>query len=147
MTKRLKTLLIVLFSVIMSVCLIICAACVSPDSDKPNDPNDPNNPNSPDETVTAGTVAHDTVAVHDPSIVIAYEDADGKTHAKKEDENAEYKKVYYVFGTQLSFAKSYDLINWKPFEVNLHNSATLMSLLSKEAAYSKHKTSDALKEN
>ncbi len=49
--------------------------------------------------------AEGTVSVHDPSIITT-EDAEGKT-------------VYYIFGSHLAFAKSYDLKKWEPFENNI----------------------------
>lgn len=46
------------------------------------------------------------VSVHDPSIVV------GK--------DAEGKKCYYIFGSHLAFAKSYDLMSWKTFKNNIN---------------------------
>lgn len=78
---------------------------------------------------------HDTVAVHDPSIVLAYEDAEGNTYP---DANAKegLKKVYYVFGTQIANARSYDLVNWTFFENNLNDSEKLYAELKIPAEYS-----------
>ncbi len=92
----------------------------------------------------AQDVAHETVAVHDPSVVIAYEDGEGKHYAESGEGRT---KVYYAFGTQLSFAKSYDLVNWTPFTTNLHSAGKLLPLLSKEAAYAGHTAEDKLREN
>ena len=49
--------------------------------------------------------AEGTVSVHDPSIITT-EDAEGNT-------------VYYIFGSHLAFAKSYDLKKWETFENNI----------------------------
>ena len=78
---------------------------------------------------------HDTVAVHDPSIVLAYEDAEGNTYP---DANAKegLKKVYYIFGTQIANARSYDLVNWTFFENNLNDSEKLYAELKIPAEYS-----------
>jgi len=57
------------------------------------------------------------VSVHDPSIVLAYEDAEGKTYP----ENAEGRtKVYYIFGSHMAWAKSHDLKNWEHFTNNIN---------------------------
>lgn len=78
---------------------------------------------------------HDTVAVHDPSMVLAYEDAEGNTYP---DANAKegLKKVYYIFGTQIANARSYDLVNWTFFENNLNDSEKLYAELKIPAEYS-----------
>lgn len=49
--------------------------------------------------------AEGTVSVHDPSIITT-EDAEGKT-------------VYYIFGSHLAFAKSYDLKKWETLKNNI----------------------------
>ncbi len=59
-----------------------------------------------------GTVTH--VTVHDPSIV--------------EGTDSSGKKCYYIFGSHLAFAYSYDLKNWKTFTNNISTSyKTLMA--------------------
>lgn len=53
-----------------------------------------------------------TVAVHDPSVVVAYADAFGNTYAEAGDGR---QKVYFVFGTKLAAAYSYDMESWAAF--------------------------------
>ena len=72
---------------------------------------------------------------HDPSIVLAYEDEEGNTYPSA-DAKAGLKKVYFVFGTQIANAKSYDLVNWTFFENNLGDSEKLYAELRTPAAYS-----------
>ncbi len=138
MTKRFRISLLAVLGGLLAILLAFGAACLHPLRSEAD--SEPQN------------VLHDTVAVHDPSIVLAYEDSAKHAHSKEEIEAnggsiAEYTKVYYVFGTQLSFAKSYDLANWTSFETNLHQAATLTAALTKEAQYSGHTTADALREN
>lgn len=57
----------------------------------------------------------DTVTVHDPSIVVGYE-KDGKILGKEEEGST---KIYFVFGSHLAFAKSYDLQNWEMIQNNI----------------------------
>ena len=47
-----------------------------------------------------------TVAVHDPSIIVAYADADGALYP---DAGENRQKMYFIFGTQLAAAYSYDM--------------------------------------
>lgn len=56
---------------------------------------------------TEGIAGKDRVSVHDPSIVV------GK--------DAEGKKCYYIFGSHLAFAKSYDLMSWRTFKNNIND--------------------------
>lgn len=88
---------VVLITVLCTVLVFTLAAC-SRDGSVGNETEDPHNN-------VARYTAYDTVAVHDPSIVLAYEDAEGNTYP---DANAKegLKKVYYVFGTQIANAKS-----------------------------------------
>lgn len=58
------------------------------------------------ETFTGGEGIKNRVSVHDPSII--------------EGKDAEGNKCYYIFGSHLAFAKSYDLMNWKSFKNNIH---------------------------
>ena len=90
------------------------------------------------EAAPAQNVGYSTVAVHDPSIVVAYEGADGKTYPTAEAAQAaqaaggeadQSQKVYYVFGTQIAQAKSYDLINWTAFESNLSDNENLVAII------------------
>ena len=121
MTKRLKTILLSVMSGLFAVCLAIGMIGLSPLMARA------------DGAETASDVRYGTVAVHDPSIVLAYEDADGNTYPES---GSGRTKVYYVFGTQFSQAKSYDLVNWTSFTNNLNIAANAYAILAKEAAYS-----------
>ncbi len=90
--------------------------------------------NAADNT-SAAQINYSTVAVHDPSIVLAYEDADGNTYGEQNAQKTR-TKVYYSFGTQIANAKSYDLINWTSFSNNLNNANNLYELLGDAALYS-----------
>ncbi len=61
--------------------------------------------NNTDSTIK-GTAITKRVSVHDPSIVVGT-DSSGK-------------KCYYIFGSHLDWAKSYDLQNWTKFTNNLN---------------------------
>ncbi len=56
------------------------------------------------------------VSVHDPSIVIAYKQADGSITGEK---TAGAEKIYYIFGSHKAFAKSSDMKNWRTFTNNI----------------------------
>lgn len=57
-------------------------------------------------------------------------------------------KVYYVFGTQAAQAKSYDLINWTPFENNLSSGENLMEIIPDDVkTYTGNTEATQLKEN
>ena len=106
------------------------------------------------EAAPAQNVGYSTVAVHDPSIVVAYEGADGKTYPTAEAAQAagggdQSQKVYYVFGTQIAQAKSYDLINWTAFESNLTNAQNLVNIIPESVrTHTGHGTdAEALKSN
>ena len=131
MTKRLKTILLSVMSGLFAVCLAIGMIGLSPLMARA------------DGAETASDVRYGTVAVHDPSIVLAYEDADGNTYP---DQGEGRTKVYYVFGTQFSQAKSYDLVNWTSFTNNLNVAANAYAILQKEAEYS-GLTKDTIIEN
>lgn len=62
-----------------------------------------------------------TVAVHDPSVVVAYADAFGNTYAEAGDGR---QKVYFLFGTQLSNAYSYDMESWVTFTPTFYGEGT-----------------------
>lgn len=55
-----------------------------------------------------------TVAVHDPSIIVAYMDKDGRSYPEQSQSN-DREKRYYIFGTHRGGAYSTDMINWKEF--------------------------------
>lgn len=62
-----------------------------------------------------------TVAVHDPSVVVAYADAFGNTYAEAGEGR---QKVYFLFGTQLSNAYSYDMESWVTFTPTFYGEGT-----------------------
>ncbi len=62
-----------------------------------------------------------TVAVHDPSVVVAYADAFGNTYAEAGEGR---QKVYFLFGTQLSNAYSYDMESWVTFTPTFYEEGT-----------------------
>lgn len=72
MTKRLKTAVIAVLSALMLICLSV-GAWIWVNTVRANA-----------ETAQAQSVSYDTVAVHDPSIVVAYEDAAGNTYPTAE---------------------------------------------------------------
>lgn len=63
-----------------------------------------------------------TVSVHDPSIIVG-EDKQGQ-------------KCYYIFGSHLAFAKSYDLENWQNFTNNINKD--FRKVFEEPAAWSAH---------
>ena len=121
MTKRLKTILLSVMSGLFAICFAVGLIGLYPIVARA------------DSSANAASAKYSTVAVHDPSIVLAYEDADGNTYPEG---GSGRTKVYYVFGTQFSQAKSYDLVNWTSFTNNLNIAANAYAMLSKEAAYS-----------
>ena len=62
-----------------------------------------------------------TVAVHDPSVVIAYADEYGVLHPEQE---AGTTKVYFIFGTQLAAAYSFDMESWVSFTPTFYEEGT-----------------------
>ena len=120
MTKRLKTALGIVLGAILLVCAALCVQLWSFSAGA--------------ETDGARDVLHDTVAVHDPSVVLAYEDEDGNTFPEAGEGR---KKVYFVFGTQVAQAKSYDLVNWTSFTNNLNIASNTLAILAHEANYAR----------
>lgn len=57
-------------------------------------------------TVAMGTAIKNRVSVHDPSIIVGTDKAG--------------KKCYYIFGSHMAWAKSYDLQNWTTFTNNIN---------------------------
>lgn len=137
MTKRLKTAAIAVLSALMLICLSV-GAWIWVNTVRANA-----------ETAQAQSVSYDTVAVHDPSIVVAYEDAAGNTYPTAEFAGGgSVTKVYYVFGTQAAQAKSYDLINWTSFENNLSSGENLMEIIPDDVkTYTGNTEATQLKEN
>ena len=58
------------------------------------------------------------VSVHDPSVVIGYQT--GSTITGEYSESA--TKVYYIFGSHMAWAYTYDLENWTTFRNNINSS-------------------------
>lgn len=73
------------------------------------------------------------VTVHDPSVVIGYEKADG-TVTGEPTEGA--KKVYCIFGSHKAWAKSYDMQNWSYFSNNI--SSQFATIFAEDAKWSAH---------
>ena len=64
-----------------------------------------------------------TVAVHDPSVIIAYVDNYGIVYPTKEDGRG-LTKVYFVFGTKLAAAYSFDMESWVAFTPTFYEEGT-----------------------
>ena len=134
MAKRFKTAILALLGVVMALCLAF-GAWLWQSAARVNAA----------EGAQSQNVEHSTVAVHDPSIVLAYEDAEGNTYHEAGEGRT---KVYYVFGTQIAQAKSYDLVNWIEFVSNLSDENTLFSVIPESIRnYTGNTTAQALKEN
>jgi len=86
-----------------------------------------------------------TVAVHDPSIVVVYIDANGNSFPVN-DAGATCTKYYYVFGTMIGAAYSTDMINWTSFTptflLNGAVSNDYYNIFKAEADYAEHTTTD-----
>lgn len=97
---------------------------------------------------TAGMGA--TVAVHDPSVVVVYKDADGNSFPEQ-NESKSRTKFYYVMGTQLEAAYSKDLLNWTHFQpsfsVNGSETKDFLKVFAESAAWSNHYDNAKMKEN
>lgn len=97
-----------------------------------------------------GNGAASAVAVHDPSIVTVYKDASGNSYPEN-DAAKSRTKYEYIFGTQLGGAYSKDMIDWTAFTPSfLANGAVstdYLQVFKAAAAWSRHTTSDAVKEN
>ena len=97
---------------------------------------------------TAGVGA--TVAVHDPSVVVVYKDADGNSFPEQ-NESKSRTKFYYVMGTQLEAAYSKDLLNWTHFQpsFSINGSVTndFLKVFAESATWSNHYDNAKMKEN
>ena len=97
---------------------------------------------------TAGVGA--TVAVHDPSVVVGYKDADGNSFPEQ-NESKSRTKFYYVMGTQLEAAYSKDLLNWTHFQpsFSINGSVTndFLKVFAESATWSNHYDNAKMKEN
>jgi len=91
-----------------------------------------------------------TVAVHDPSVVIVYKDANGNSYPENDGASTR-TKYYYVFGTQLGAAFSKDMINWTPFTPTFSNNGVVTTnyyqLIKSEADYAGHLNSNDVRGN
>ena len=96
---------------------------------------------------TAGVAA--TVAVHDPSVVVVYKDADGNSFPEQ-NESKSRTKFYYVMGTQLEAAYSKDLLNWTHFQpsfsVNGSMTNDFLKVFAESATWSNHHDNAKLKQ-
>lgn len=85
-----------------------------------------------------------TVAVHDPSIVVAYKDASGLSYPVN-DASGSRTKYYYVFGTQMGAAYSTDMTNWTAFTPTFLASGSISTdyyqIFKTAATWSNHLTS------
>ena len=59
--------------------------------------------------------AGNTVAVHDPSVIVAYADAIGNVYPDAGETGSGRQPIYFIFGTQLAAAYSYDMESWLMF--------------------------------
>ena len=91
-----------------------------------------------------------TVAVHDPSVVIAYKDANGNSYPEN-DAAKTRTKYYYVFGTQLGAAYSTDMINWTnftpTFSINGVPTTNYYQLVKSEGDYAEHTNTNEVRGN
>lgn len=91
-----------------------------------------------------------SVAVHDPSIVVAYKDANGHTFPENDATNSR-TKLYYIFGTQLGAAYSTNMLNWTEFTptfiVNGKITTDYYQAFKAAADWSNLAASDAVKGN
>ena len=78
------------------------------------------------EIASEDKVNNKTVSCHDPSIVVGTD--------------KEGKKCYYIFGSHLSWAKSYDLENWVSFTNNIN--AHYQSIFAEPKKWSAHGSSN-----
>lgn len=85
------------------------------------------------QTDTQLTANPKRVAVHDPSVVPA-KDADGKD-------------IYYIFGTHMSAAKSYDLINWTPVYTGYDENCNMFGVLNEKNEVTAASFNEAFKTN
>lgn len=88
-----------------------------------------------------------SVAVHDPSVVVVYKDAQGATYAEN-DASQSRTKFYYIFGTQSGAAYSRDLLDWTAFTPTFTASGKISSdylqVFADAASWSGHTTSSAV---
>lgn len=91
-----------------------------------------------------------SVAVHDPSVVLVYKDANGNSFPEQ-DASKSRTKYYYIFGTQGGAAYSKDLLNWTAFEPTYLADGALSTdfskIIAEGATWAKHSTSDDAKGN
>lgn len=77
------------------------------------------------------------VSVHDPSVVIGYEDSEGKVFPTAASDR---KKVYCIFGSHKAWAKSYNLVDWQTFTNNINTNYE--TIFATDADWSKLGSSD-----
>lgn len=99
----------------------------------------------------------ESVAVHDPSVIVVYKDASGNSYPENDDSGSR-TKYYYIFGTMNGAAYSRDMLDWTPFTPNLSRNGTIYvtgneskddyySVFKAEADYAEHTTSATAKGN
>lgn len=90
------------------------------------------------------------VAVHDPSIVIAYKDASGNSYPEN-DASKSREKFYYIFGTQLGAAYSKNMLDWTEFTPTFSVNGTLTTdyyeAFKAAAIWSGHTDSESVRGN
>ena len=97
-----------------------------------------------------GIPVGNTVAVHDPSIIVAYADADGALYP---DAGENRQKMYFIFGTQLAAAYSYDMESWLMFTPTFYAEGTetvsddYTKIFASAAAWPDYKDSATIKGN
>lgn len=91
-----------------------------------------------------------SVAVHDPSVIVVYKDANGVSYPEN-DVNGTRSKYYYIFGTMIGGAYSTDMINWTPFTpsftLNGNVSSDYYQIFKAEADYAGHTTTPIVQGN
>lgn len=91
-----------------------------------------------------------TVAVHDPSIIVVYKDANGNSYPEN-DAGETRTKYYYIFGTMIGAAYSTDMNNWTSFTpsflLNGNVSNNYYQIFKPEADYAGHFTTSDVQGN
>ncbi|HOU68368.1 MAG TPA: glycoside hydrolase family 43 protein [Paludibacteraceae bacterium] len=90
------------------------------------------------------------VAVHDPSVIIVYKDANGNSFPEQNAENS-LTKYYFLMGTQLGAAYSQDMLNWTAFtptlSINGQISTDYAAIFGENATWAGWSNNNDLKNN
>lgn len=91
------------------------------------------------EGMTYDTKEGTRVSVHDPSVVKAYVTGttatiSGSTVTSPQRTSTYTKEVYFIFGSHIAWAYSFDLVTWKSFKNNI--STNYNTIFAKEFAWS-----------